>query len=100
VGRPGDGSESQGDHRGRAGGGVRPGDDAWLGGDRGTGQDAYIFFLTSVRASDAEIDAALAGLSLVSPWPVLRERPEIVRATWLALGRPPLIPLVEWFDRD
>ena len=94
---PGDGP--QGDHRGRAGGGVRPGDDAWLGGDHGTGQEAYISVLKSVRASDADFDAALAGLALVSPWRVLRERPEIVRATWLALRRPPLDALVEWFDR-
>ncbi len=103
--RPGEGGGSvggdgsQGDHRGRAGGGVRPGDDAWLGGDRGTGQEAYLWILESVRTAEADIDAALAGLALVSPWAVLRERPEIVRQTWLALGRPSLISLVEWFDR-
>jgi hypothetical protein len=87
---------AQGDHRGRAGGGVRPGDVAWLGGEYGTGRDAYVWALENagVTAPLGEIDAALAGLALVAGHRVLRERPEVVRAVWLA--RPALEALLAW----
>ncbi|MEV6847190.1 HEXXH motif-containing putative peptide modification protein [Actinoplanes sp. NPDC051411] len=89
---------AQGDHRGRAGGGVWPGDVAWLGGEYGTGRDAYVRALENagVTAPLGEIDAALAGLALVSGHRVLRERPEVVRAVWLA--RPALEALLAWLS--
>jgi hypothetical protein len=100
-GEPETRSGSQGDHRGRAGGGVRPGDDAWLGADHGAGQHAYLWEIEnpeSGTAPPAGRDAALAGLALVSASRTLRGRPEIVRDTWLALRRPPLKALLDWFD--
>jgi hypothetical protein len=85
-----------GDRPGMAGGGVRPGDVAWLGGEGGTSRDAYVLALES----GSETDAALAGLALVAPERVFTERPEVVRALWLALeGRPPLGALVAWLSR-
>jgi hypothetical protein len=52
-----------------------------------------------VRASPSEIDAALAGLALVSGRAALRERPEVVRAVWAALWpRPALDALLEWLS--
>jgi hypothetical protein len=86
-------ARARGDRPGVAGGGVRPGDVAWLGGAYGTSRDAYVLALES----DSETDAGLAGLALVAPGRVLTERPEVVRAVWLALAeRPPLEALVEW----
>jgi hypothetical protein len=92
---------AQGDQRVRAGGGVRPGDVAWLGGEYGTSRDAYLWALEKlgVTAPPTEIDAALAGLALVAPHRALRERPEVVRAMWLARSpRPALDELLEWLD--
>jgi hypothetical protein len=52
-----------------------------------------------VTAPRTEIDAALAGLALVTPHRALRERPEVVRAMWLARSpRPALDELLEWLD--
>ena len=92
-------NEARGDQRLRAGGGVRPGDAAWLGGDHGTGLDAYVSELENagVSAPPSEIDAALAGLALVSGQRAARDRPEVVRAMWAALDpRPGLGALLEW----
>jgi hypothetical protein len=78
------------------GGGVRPGDVAWLGGEYGTARTAYV----SALESAGETDAALSGLALVAPFRALRERPEVVRAVWRALeGRVAVEALVEWLDR-
>lgn len=88
-----------GDQKLRAGGGVRPGDVAWLAGEYGTGLTAYVSDLENagVTAPRSAIDAALAGLALVSDRRVLRERPEVVRAMWLRLEpRPEVEALLEW----
>jgi hypothetical protein len=90
---------AQGDQGVRAGGGVRPGDVAWLGGEYGTSREAYLWALERLggTAPPTEIDAALAGLALVAPHRALRERPEVVRAMWLARSpRPALDELLEW----
>jgi hypothetical protein len=92
---------ARGDPAARAGGGVRPGDVAWLGGECGTGRDAYLRALEDAGgpAPESVIDDALAGLALVAPQRALRERPEAVRAVWWALGRRPGIPaLAEWLS--
>jgi hypothetical protein len=87
---------AQGDHPDRPGGGVRPGDVAWLGGEYGTGRDAYVKALRT----PAQIDDALAGLALVAgegERGALRERPEAVREAWQALEpRPAIQALLEW----
>jgi HEXXH motif-containing protein len=89
-----------GDQRLRPGGGVRPGDDAWLGGEYGAGRESYVLALENAggTAPLSEIDAALAGLALVWEQPALRERPEVVRAVWLAGRRPGIEALVEWLS--
>jgi len=91
----------EGDRSLPADGRVRPGDTAWLGGDHGTGRKAYVSALenAAVSAPPGEIDAALAGLALVSGWSALRDRPEAVRAMWMALeSRPRLEVLLEWLS--
>jgi hypothetical protein len=78
------------------GGGVRPGDDAYLGGRHGTAHDAYAKVLEN-DAADSE--SAWSGLALVSPHPVMRERPELVRAVHQALGGD-VGDLISWLDRS
>lgn len=79
------------------GGGVRPGDDAYLRGDHGTAYVAYLQDLldgTAVRggtrsappAARPDLEDVWSGLALVMP--ALRERPELVRAVYLALDVP------------
>jgi hypothetical protein len=76
------------------GGGVRPGDAAWLGGDAGASSDAYLSEITNGRD-----DLALwSGLAVVSPSRALRERPELVRAAHQALDRPDLRRLAGWMS--
>ncbi|MFI6073658.1 aKG-HExxH-type peptide beta-hydroxylase [Actinoplanes sp. NPDC051343] len=95
---PADGYDEDGgggDQRAWPGGGVRPGDVAWLGGEYGAGRDGYVRGLEIA----GETDAALAGLALVSGPGALRQRPEVVRAVWAALEpRPAVEALVEWLS--
>jgi hypothetical protein len=74
------------------GSGVRPGDDAYLRADHGTAVDAY---LKDLEGAPADPDA-WSGLALVSPWRVVRERPELVRAAYLALGDADVGALADW----
>jgi hypothetical protein len=86
---------ARGDRPEGAGGGVRPGDVAWLAGKYGAAHDAYVFALEN----GLEIDASLAGLALVAPEAALRERPEVVRAVWLAMEqRPSVTALAAWLS--
>jgi HEXXH motif-containing protein len=79
------------------GGDVRAGDIAWLGGAYETSRTAYVRALENGGATDTE--AALTGLAMVSAQRAPRERPEVVRALWLALERrPALDDLVDWLD--
>jgi len=77
----------------RPGGGVRPGDDAYLRGDHGTAYAAYLKDLREetarrrrTRSAPPDLDDLWSGLALVLP--ALRERPELVRAVYLALDAP------------
>jgi hypothetical protein len=83
----------EGDQRLTPGGGVRPGDVAWLGGENGTARDAYLQGLETPEGD-------LAGLALVSPEGVLRERPEVVRAMWREVARdgPGIERLLAWLS--
>jgi hypothetical protein len=93
----------------------RPGDDAYLGGDHGTALRAYLEELDRRRTHPAPYPALRdldlwAGLAVVSPDPALRERPELVRAVYLALheagargpevaaGGPDLRRLAGWLE--
>ena len=83
----------KGDRSLRPGGGVRPGDDAYLRGAYGTAVDAY------VKDLGRGIEA-WGGLALVLPQATLRERPEVVRALWLALSTEDPDPrqIAAWLD--
>lgn len=79
----------------RPGGGVRPGDDAYLGADHGT---AYVAYLKGLEEETGP-DDLWSGLALVLP--ALRERPELVRAVYLALeaADPADLPgLADWLN--
>ncbi|MGX6602056.1 aKG-HExxH-type peptide beta-hydroxylase [Micromonosporaceae bacterium Da 78-11] len=83
----------------RPGGGVRAGDDAYLGGDHGTAFDAYRKVL-EVGPTCGELTSAWSGLAVVSPWRIMRERPELVRAVHQELepGAVDLAALIRWLD--
>ena len=76
----------------RPGGGVRPGDDAYLRGDHETAYAAYLADLreTGLRetglpeeVASPDLDDVWSGLAIVLP--ALRERPELARAVYRAL---------------
>ncbi|HEX9999333.1 MAG TPA: HEXXH motif-containing putative peptide modification protein [Actinoplanes sp.] len=84
------------------GSGVRPGTDAQLGENHRTGASAYLKnadarylqgdhdgalagYLAGLEEFPAEI-ALWAGVALTSPYRMVRERPELVRAVWRTLG--------------
>ena len=79
----------EGDQGLRPGGGVRPGDDAYLGGAYGAAAEAYLSELAGSAWRGSAVSAREAGvwggLALVLPQPALRDRPEVVRALWTAL---------------
>ncbi|MFD0518036.1 aKG-HExxH-type peptide beta-hydroxylase [Paractinoplanes durhamensis] len=70
---------NEGDHRGRAGSGLRPGDDAYLDGDAGTAATSY----SKGLAFSSDLDR-WSGLAVVSSHAAMRDRPELVRAVTLA----------------
>jgi HEXXH motif-containing protein len=73
-----------------------PGDDAYLRGTPGAAFDAYVKELVETTGRDP---ATWAGLALVSPYAALRDRPELVRAVFLALdGRDDLHSLAGWLS--
>ncbi|MET0417959.1 MAG: HEXXH motif-containing putative peptide modification protein [Actinoplanes sp.] len=97
-----------------AGSGVRPQADAQRGVRQGThprpykknaGDDAYLegqqeaAFEAFMRDLTDDDPAVWSGLALVSPYTALRDRPEVVRAAWLALDRPDLPALAAWLSR-
>ncbi len=94
-------------------GGVRPRADAQRGVRHGTGPDAYRRNAGEDAYLEAAADAAFAafmiditdddpsvwsGLALVAPFDALRDRPEVVRAVWLALAKPDLPALAAWLS--
>ena len=75
----------EGDQSLRPGCGVRPGDLAYLGGDPGTALDAYLKDLESLTPADPPSPHELevwAGIAVVAG----HERPELLRARYLATG--------------
>jgi hypothetical protein len=79
-----------------AAGGVRTqnaGDDAYLQGDR---EAAFAAFMRDLTDSDP---AVWSGLALVAPYSALKDRPEVVRAMWLALGKSDLPSVADWLSR-
>ena len=89
----------------RPGGGVRPGDEAYLGARYGSAVDAYLKDLAGA-AGDSSVSpreaAVWGGLALVLPQPALRERPEAVRALWAALRAEAADPrdIATWLSRS
>jgi hypothetical protein len=84
----------EGDHRVRAGSGLRPGDDAYLDGEAGT---AYAAYVEDLGVGPGDLDR-WAGLAVVAPHRALREQPELVRAGWLSLGDVGLDTVAAWLS--
>jgi hypothetical protein len=63
----------------------RAGDAAYLAGDHGTAFEAYGRAVTRSQPDHRDLDL-WAGLAVVSPYAVLRDRPELVRAVHRALS--------------
>jgi hypothetical protein len=86
----------------------RPGDDAWLRGESGAARHAYVesLKLSVSRAAKPEMPPGprevglWAGLALTGPWRSVRERPELVRAAYLALPGQDLDKIADWLDRS
>ena len=84
----------------------RPGDDAWLRGAAGTARHAYVQGLKEsvsrgtkpeMPPGPREVDL-WAGIAIAGPWRSVRERPELVRAAYLALPDQDLDKIAEWLD--
>ncbi|WP_030434879.1 aKG-HExxH-type peptide beta-hydroxylase [Actinoplanes subtropicus] len=83
----------------------RLGDDAWLRGAAGTAVHAYVQGLNSMRRATEpetppgprEVDL-WAGIAIAGPWRSVRERPELVRAAYLALPGQELDKIADWLD--
>lgn len=84
----------------------RPGDDAWLRGAPGAALYAYVQSLKQsvsratrpeTPPSPREVDL-WAGIALAGPWRSVRERPELVRAAYLALPGQELDKIAVWLD--
>ena len=92
----------RGDGQGRR----RAGDDAWLRGDAGTALHAYVQSLkrSASRATRPEMSPGpreidlWAGIAIAGPWRGVRERPELVRAAWLALPDQDLDKIADWLE--
>jgi hypothetical protein len=84
----------------------RPGDDAWLRGASGTARHAYVQGLkrSVSRATKPEMPPGprevdlWAGIAIAGPWRSVRERPELVRAAYLALPGQDLNKIADWLD--
>jgi hypothetical protein len=84
----------------------RPGDDAWLRGESGTARHAYVQSLKQSvsRATKPETPPGprevdlWAGVAIAGPWPSVRERPELVRAAYLALPDQELDKIADWLN--
>ncbi|GIM89342.1 aKG-HExxH-type peptide beta-hydroxylase [Paractinoplanes toevensis] len=85
-----------GDHPGRAGSGLRPGDDAYLDGEAGT---AYAAYVEDLGVGPGDLDR-WAGLAVVAPHRALYEQPELVRAVWLSADEAGLDTVTEWLSRS
>jgi hypothetical protein len=84
----------------------RPGDVAWLRGESGTARRAYVQSLKrsvsrttkpEVPPGPREVDL-WAGIALAGPWRSVRERPELVRAAYLALPDQELGEITDWLE--
>jgi hypothetical protein len=73
--------------------GKSAGDDAYLQGDH---KAAFAAFMSDLTDADP---AVWSGLALVAPYSALRDRPEVVRALWLALGKSDLPSVADWLSR-